>query len=180
MRRGSTTVRSPARCAARTFSLMPPTGRTRPDRLISPVMARSERTGRPVRSDTSAVAIVTPAEGPSFGIAPAGTWTCTSERSQNSGSIPVSVSVRAPRIRVASTNSTSPPAGVQARPVTTPGTRVRCSTSSSSKRGTPRNETTTSGVTRTGSALPSARRRATFRHNDAISRSRFRTPASRV
>ena len=97
-----------------------------------------------------------------------------------SPSCPVSVSVRAPRIRVASTNSTSPPAGVQARPVTTPGTRVRCSTSSSSKRGTPRNETTTSGVTRTGSALPSARRRATFRHNDAISRSRFRTPASRV
>src|SRR5207244_3993368 len=101
--------------------------------------ARSERTGRPVRSDTSAVAIVTPAEGPSFGMAPAGTWTCTSERSQNSGSMPsspacerthdsaactdsfmtspswpVRVSVRAPRIRVASTNSTSPPAGVQA------------------------------------------------------------------
>ena len=45
----------PARWAARTFSLMPPTGSTRPRRLISPVMATSLRTVRLVSSDTSAV-----------------------------------------------------------------------------------------------------------------------------
>ena len=34
---------------------------------------KSGRTGRSVSSEASTVAIVTPAEGPSFGIAPAGT-----------------------------------------------------------------------------------------------------------
>ena len=58
-----------------TFSLMPPTGSTRPRRLISPVIAVSLLTVRPVNSETRAVNIATPAEGPSFGIAPAGTWT---------------------------------------------------------------------------------------------------------
>ena len=58
-----------------TFSLMPPTGSTSPRRLISPVIAVSLLTVRPVSSETSAVNIATPAEGPSFGIAPAGTWT---------------------------------------------------------------------------------------------------------
>ena len=52
---------------------MPPTGSTRPDSVISPVIATSPRTGRPVNSDASAVTIVTPAEGPSLGIAPDGT-----------------------------------------------------------------------------------------------------------
>jgi hypothetical protein len=50
----------------------------RPDRVISPVIATSPRTGRPEQRDASAVTIVTPADGPSFGIAPAGTWRCTS------------------------------------------------------------------------------------------------------
>ena len=57
----------PTRRAASTFSLMPPTGSTRPDSVISPVIAMSPRTGRRVSSDASAVAIVTPADGPSFG-----------------------------------------------------------------------------------------------------------------
>ena len=70
--RGRMTSRRPTRRAASTFSLMPPTGSTRPDSVISPVIARSPRTGRPVSSDTSAVTIVTPAEGPSFGMAPDG------------------------------------------------------------------------------------------------------------
>src|SRR5881628_1192122 len=51
-------------------------------------MASPRRTGRPVRSETSAVVIVTPAEGPSFGIAPAGTWMWRSEVSQKSGAMP--------------------------------------------------------------------------------------------
>ena len=43
----------------------------------SPVIATSDRTGRPDSSDASAVVIVTPADGPSLGTAPAGTWTWT-------------------------------------------------------------------------------------------------------
>ena len=67
------TSRMPTRLAASTFSLMPPTGSTRPDSVISPVIAISPRTGRRVSSDARAVTIVTPADGPSFGIAPDGT-----------------------------------------------------------------------------------------------------------
>src|SRR6185295_4518130 len=55
----------PARFAARTFSLMPPTGSTRPRKLISPVIAVSERTSRCVSKEASAATIVTPALGPS-------------------------------------------------------------------------------------------------------------------
>ncbi len=62
----------------------------------------------------------------------------------------------------------------------TPGFFVRSSTSSSRNRGAPSRSITSSGVTVTGASRPSARIRATFRHNAAISRSRFRTPASRV
>ena len=62
----------PWRCAASTLLLMPPTGSTRPRSVASPVIATSSRTGRPESSDASAVNIVTPADGPSFGTAPAG------------------------------------------------------------------------------------------------------------
>src|SRR5581483_1401705 len=87
-RAGRTTVVSPARWAARTFSLMPPTGSTAPRSVISPVMATSLRTGRPVTRDASAVIIVTPAEGPSFGTAPAGTWTWIVWDSKRPGGMP--------------------------------------------------------------------------------------------
>ena len=53
---------------------MPPTGSTCPRSVISPVIATSSRTGTPVSSETSAVVIAVPADGPSFGTAPAGTW----------------------------------------------------------------------------------------------------------
>jgi hypothetical protein len=46
---------------------------TRPRNVISPVMARSRRTGIPVITETMAVTMATPAEGPSFGVAPSGT-----------------------------------------------------------------------------------------------------------
>ena len=49
LRAGSMTVVMPARSAASTFSLTPPIGSTRPRRLISPVIAMSLRTGRPVQ-----------------------------------------------------------------------------------------------------------------------------------
>ena len=47
-------------------------------------MARPAWIGRPVSSDTSAVVIVTPADGPSLGMAPAGTCTWMSDVSQKS------------------------------------------------------------------------------------------------
>src|ERR1041385_8645381 len=58
----------PARCAARTFSLSPPMGKTVPRKVISPVIAKSLCTGSFINAETSDVAIVIPAEGPSFGI----------------------------------------------------------------------------------------------------------------
>ena len=75
---GRISSRMPARRAARTFSLIPPTGRTWPLSVISPVMASTALIGVLVSADTSAVTIVTPADGPSFGIDPAGTWIWTS------------------------------------------------------------------------------------------------------
>ena len=48
-------------------------------------MAVSLRTVRPVNSETSATNIATPALGPSFGMAPAGTWMCTSDFSNRPG-----------------------------------------------------------------------------------------------
>ena len=68
----------PARCAASTFSLTPPIGSTLPRSVISPVIATSLRIGTRVSAETSAVASVMPADGPSFGMAPSGTWMCTS------------------------------------------------------------------------------------------------------
>lgn len=53
--RGSITLLSPALCAANTFSLIPPTGRTSPLKVISPVMAVSERVHRPLKSETRTV-----------------------------------------------------------------------------------------------------------------------------
>ncbi len=74
---GRSTCFTPARLAARTFSLIPPTGSTRPLKVISPVMAKRGLISREVRAETMAVTMVTPAEGPSFGMAPAGTCTWT-------------------------------------------------------------------------------------------------------
>ena len=71
-RLGMITVLIPARCAASTFSRTPPTGRTRPRSVTSPVIPTSRRTLRFVKADVSAVATVIPALGPSFGIAPSG------------------------------------------------------------------------------------------------------------
>ena len=63
----------PARCAARIFSLRPPIGSTRPRSVISPVIATSlAHRDRAAAPTTSAVAIVMPADGPSFGMAPSG------------------------------------------------------------------------------------------------------------
>jgi len=105
--------------------------------VISPVIPTSSATGSPRSSDAIAVAIVTPAEGPSFGTAPAGTCTCRSWSANQPGSTPSSpecerthesaacadscitspswpviVSLPLPGYAVASMKSTSPPAGV--------------------------------------------------------------------
>ena len=97
------------------------------------------------RSDAIAVAIVTPAEGPSFGIAPAGTCMWSPVFSKRSAGIPSSApcdliqvsAARAdsfitspnepvrmilplPGIEVVSMVSSSPPTSVQAKPTTCP------------------------------------------------------------
>ena len=71
---GMITVLTPWRRAAMVFSFSPPMGSTLPRRVISPVIATSRRTGIPESAETIAVQRVTPAEGPSFGTAPSGTW----------------------------------------------------------------------------------------------------------
>ena len=63
----------PALLAASTFSLIPPTGNTLPLKVISPVMAKNGRIGFLAKALQIAESIVTPAEGPSFGMAPSGT-----------------------------------------------------------------------------------------------------------
>src|SRR2546426_7730546 len=85
---GRITVSILARRAASTFSLMPPTGRTSPRSVISPVIAIFRWTAFPVSNERMAVAMVTPAEGPSFGIAPSGAWTWMSCFEKKSSLIP--------------------------------------------------------------------------------------------
>jgi hypothetical protein len=51
-------------------------------------MATSRRTGMPVITETIAVAMATPAEGPSFGVAPSGTCTWMSRWSNKGGLMP--------------------------------------------------------------------------------------------
>src|SRR5208337_2370168 len=76
--RGMSNVRIPARRAARILSRTPPTGSTRPVSVTSPVIASSVLMGSSRNRLMSAAAMATPAEGPSLGTAPAGTWMCTS------------------------------------------------------------------------------------------------------
>ena len=80
----------PPRSAASSFSLRPPIGSTRPRSVISPVIATSRRAEMPVITETMAVTMATPAEGPSFGVAPSGTCTWMSRRSNSGGSMPKS------------------------------------------------------------------------------------------
>src|SRR5439155_4575032 len=204
-RRGRITLSTPARLAASTFSLMPPTGRTLPRSVISPVIAMSEGTGRFETSERSEVNIVTPADGPSFGIAPAGTWTWKSLRSKRCSSRPykavfalmyetaawtdsfitsprwpVTFKRPLPRILVDSTNRMSPPDCVQARPIATPERSVRSATSRKNLAG-PRYSSIDSGVLMVfPSGFSSTTLRATFRQIYGTSRYRFRTPASLV
>ena len=136
----------PARLAARIFSLIPPTGSTFPRSVISPVMARFLRTFLCVRAEMMEVAIVIPADGPSFGTAPSGTWIWMFQFSKMLESMPYRsacalmyskastadsfitsprfpVNVRReplPLLSEVSTKRISPPTAVQAKPVTTP------------------------------------------------------------
>ena len=64
--------------AASTFSFNPPIGSTSPRSVTSPVMATFRLTGRPLIIEMIAVVMVMPADGPSLGIAPAGTCMCMS------------------------------------------------------------------------------------------------------
>ena len=158
-------------------------------------------------SDAMAVIIVTPADGPSLGMAPAGMWTWISLPASSAGWMPTSapcerVHERAIRadsrmtspswpvrtrrspgpsacVALASTNRTSPPAPVTARPVATPGVAVR-SAASWWNFGRPRASCRSSGPMVMWPSAPSATRRAALRSTLPISRSSPRTPASRV
>lgn len=66
----------PLYIAAIHFSRIPPTGSTFPLRVISPVIARFSRGGDLKSNDAIQVTIVTPAEGPSFFVAPSGKCIC--------------------------------------------------------------------------------------------------------
>jgi hypothetical protein len=81
-------------------------------------------------------------------------------------------------MEVASMNRTSPPMPVTARPVATPGTAVRSAASKKNfwRPRYSRTSSTTIGVC----AEPAAIFVATLRSALPISRSRLRTPASRV
>src|SRR5439155_17550446 len=72
---GRIASKSPARCAASSFSFNPPIASTLPRSVISPVMPKSRRTRTRLGALAMADSFVMPAEGPPFGIAPSGTWT---------------------------------------------------------------------------------------------------------
>src|SRR6266850_5204673 len=110
LRAGTSTVLTPARAAAVSFSLSPPIGRMRPRSVSSPVIATSWRDGRRHNSDASAVAIAIPADGPSFGTAPAGRCRCTSVCVNASSGIPSSPARARSRLHAAWADSfiTSP------------------------------------------------------------------------
>ena len=76
--------------------------------------------------------------------------------------------------------STSPPVGVQARPVATPGTLVRRRCSAKTRRRPSSSRARLAEIFTLPFALPSATSRATLRQIVPIWRSRLRTPASRV
>ncbi|MBP2684847.1 MAG: hypothetical protein H6Q79_2886 [Deltaproteobacteria bacterium] len=92
---------------------------------------------------------------------------------------PVMVTFPFPSTRDTSTKRMSPPVGVQARPVATPTSSFSPSVSGRF-RGAPRYFARRFGVMTNGPFSPSAIFRATFRHTWPISRSRLRSPASRV
>src|SRR5204863_185888 len=110
LRAGTSTVLTPARAAAVSFSLSPPIGRMRPRNVSSPVIATSWRAGRRHRSDASAVAIAIPADGPSLGTAPAGRCRCTSVCVNASSGIPSAPARARSRLHAACADSfiTSP------------------------------------------------------------------------
>ena len=95
------------------------------------------------------------------------------------------VSVRPPEplpfIALASTNSTSPPVPVTARPVATPGTAVRAAASwKTFWRPSASRTASRSTVDRRLARCPDAIRVAVLRSSVPSSRSSWRTPASRV
>ena len=139
---------------------------------MSPVMARSPRTGPPENADTSAATIVTGrrpfrrlrarphvqmhvgvpmesrVEALSSGVGPRPRQRDSHRLLHGLPRRPVRVSALEPGIRVASTETTSqPPAAVRHSPPATPGRPARRATSPSGCAGAPCISTTVSGVT---------------------------------
>ena len=97
-----------------------------------------------------------------------------------SPSWPVIVSLPVPGIAVASMKRTSPPTGVQARPVATPGRRVRRRCLGEEQAPAEQLAGQLRGDGPCPVEPPSATSRASLRQTVPIWRSRLRTPASRV
>jgi DNA mismatch repair protein MutS2 len=156
---GTMTRLMPARCAARTFSLRPPMGSTRPRSVISPGHRHvvpdadpgEERDERREHRDARARAVLRHRAGGDVDVevalveevlrdAPAvGVGAHVAERGLGALLHDVAELTRerelaACRHRVASTNRISPPTGVHARPVATPGSSVRSMTSRRERR----------------------------------------------
>ena len=183
---------------------MPPTGSTRPRKLISPVIAVSLRIVRPVNSEVSAMNMATPAQGrPWASRRPARGHGCRS-CSNTAGSIPScggAVLDQAQRRlgaflhHLAQLAGQDQPAGARdarrldeqdvaadRRPGQAgrdAGHAVRIATSFS-KRGCAEDRRQLAGPICDLAALPSATRTAACRSTRPISRSSQRTPASRV
>src|ERR1039458_7412371 len=93
-------------------------GRTRPRRVTSPVIPTTPRAGTPSSRLTSAAVMVTPADGPSFGTAPAGTWTWNRLPANAAGSMPNSWACDRTNVSAISADSfmMSPRCPVRVRP----------------------------------------------------------------
>ena len=196
----------PARAAARILSFTPPTGSTLPRSVISPVMAMSRCTGILVTAESSAVAMVMPADGPSFGIAPSGTWMWMSSVAWKSGSSPNSSARERTYDSAARADSciTSPslPVSVSVALAARERDFGRQDLAADFRPGQTGGQTDLALVVdllraelglaeeladfgavdgdRRSPDLPSRTCRATLRSTEPISRSRLRTPASRV
>ena len=94
---------------------------------------------------------------------------------------PVMMKRPPPRVRLHSMKRISPPTGVHARAMATPGMPMRWAVSLTNLSG-PRSVRTMAAVIRVAPpfAVPAATRWAILRHTAPMARSRLRSPASRV
>ena len=206
LRRGASTRLTPARCAASAFSFRPPIGSTSPVSVSSPVIAVSSRTGRPVTqrhqrrrhrdarrsgrpwgSRRPARARGCRGSRRSPRAAPSGVRAHVGQRGLR-GLLHHVAELAGDRELARAGHRASPRRTARRRrPASTPGPsprparRVRRLTSArEARRGRAARAPSARSPRTLRSNVPSATWRATLRQTEPISRSRLRTPASRV